>query len=279
MIFAAGLGTRLKPLTDRMPKALVPVGGKPLLEHVLLKLRNSGINEAVINVHHFADQIVDWLSAQDWISLQDSQGNMETGGWAAPQERNKEGNAPKITIYISDERSQLLETGGGILHAREYLGGCGQFLVHNVDILSDADLTAFAKEVDSDALSTLLVSDRPSRRHFLFEKETMRLVGWNDNSTGQTIMSDDSVSEADCIPYAFSGIHILSDKVFDVMQEYVDKNNIPDDVAGARFAIRDFYLDAARRHPIYGVVRKGLCLMDVGKADTLAKAEEFLLGL
>ncbi|MGM9748285.1 MAG: sugar phosphate nucleotidyltransferase [Candidatus Cryptobacteroides sp.] len=271
MIFAAGLGTRLKPLTDSMPKALVPVGGKPLLEHVLLKLRNSGINEAVINVHHFADQIEDWIAAQDWLSLQDSPKSMETG--------QKEGNRQIMTIHISDERSLLLETGGGILHARPYLEGCGQFLVHNVDILSDADLAAFAKEAVPDAIATLLVSDRPSRRHFLFEKETMRLVGWNDDSTRRVIMSDDSVSEEDCIPYAFSGIHILSDKVFDIMQEYVDKNNIPNDGAGARFAIRDFYLDAARRHPIYGVVRKGLRLMDVGKADTLAKAEEFLLGL
>ncbi|MGN1210108.1 MAG: sugar phosphate nucleotidyltransferase [Candidatus Cryptobacteroides sp.] len=260
MIFAAGLGTRLKPLTDSMPKALVPVGGKPLLEHTLLKLRNAGITETVINVHHFADMIEEWLATVDWISL-----NCMSEG--------------KMTVHVSDERKLLLETGGGILHARKHLEGCGRFLVHNVDILSDADISSFCSNSDKDALASLLMSDRESRRHFLFEKESMRLVGWNDSGTGETLMSDNSVNPSDCIPLAFSGIHILSDKVFEVMEDYVAEKGIPDSESGCRFAIRDFYIHAAKRYDIKGVFRKGLRLMDVGKADTLAKADEFLLSV
>ena len=111
MIFAAGLGTRLKPMTDTLPKALVQVCGKPLIEHVTRKLKASGIDEAVVNVHHFADMVEQWASSQDIMD-----------------------------IRISDERAMLLETGGAVLHARPYLEGCGHFLIHNVDILSDVDL-------------------------------------------------------------------------------------------------------------------------------------------
>lgn len=112
LIFAAGLGTRLKPLTDTLPKALVPVAGRPLIEHVTKKLEESGVEEAVVNVHHFADKIEGWIG--------DYQGVMR--------------------FDVSDEREALLETGGGILHARRYLDGCGSFLIHNVDILSDLDI-------------------------------------------------------------------------------------------------------------------------------------------
>ena len=106
MIFAAGLGTRLKPITDTMPKALVPVGGRPLIEHVVRKLKSSGIESVVVNVHHFADKIEAWIGEQDL----------------------------EVRLSISDERALLLETGGAVLHARPYLEGCGSFLIHNVDI-------------------------------------------------------------------------------------------------------------------------------------------------
>ena len=101
MIFAAGLGTRLKPLTDTLPKALVPVGGRPLIEHVLRKLMAAGVDGAVVNVHHFADKVEEWLGSQDWI----------------------------CPVQVSDERERLLETGGAVLHARSYLEHCGQFLI------------------------------------------------------------------------------------------------------------------------------------------------------
>ena len=154
MIFAAGLGTRLKPITDRMPKALVPVDGKPLIEHVARKLRNAGFEEAVVNVHHFADMVEEWTRKQDWMKFS-----------------------------ISDERAMLLETGGAVLHARKLLEGCGNFLIHNVDIFTNADLADFASKHRTDAIATLLVSRRKTSRYFLFDPRTMRLCGWTNVNT------------------------------------------------------------------------------------------------
>ena len=111
LIFAAGLGTRLKPITDTLPKALVPVCGKPLIEHVARKPKAPGGERARVNVHHFADMIEEWADGQDIMPME-----------------------------VSDEREMLLETGGGVLHARPYLEGCGHFLIHNVDIISDLDI-------------------------------------------------------------------------------------------------------------------------------------------
>ena len=248
MIFAAGLGTRLKPITDTLPKALVPVGGKPLIEHVARKLKASGIDEAVVNVHHFADKVEAWVGEQDVMKIE-----------------------------VSDERSMLLETGGAVLHARKYLEDCGHFLIHNVDIMSDADLKWLEGQVRDDALATLLVSRRPTQRFFLFHPGTMRLVGWHNAGTGDCIMSDGSLKVEDCKAYAFSGIHVMSDKVFGLMDEYVAEKGLPaDPEAGVKFPVRDFYLWAAMRAPIYGVVAEGLDLLDVGKLDALAPAEEFI---
>ena len=143
MIFAAGLGTRLKPLTDTLPKALVPVCGTPLIEHVARKLLASGITEAVVNIHYFADKVEQWVNGQSWVVTDKSE--------------KAEG---KMLIEISDERNLLLETGGAVLHARKYLEGCGRFLIHNVDILSNCDICWFEKQVKEDAIATLLVSER-----------------------------------------------------------------------------------------------------------------------
>ena len=263
MIFAAGLGTRLKPITDTLPKALVPVCGKPLIELTCRKLMSAGINEAVVNIHHFADKIEDWANGQDWISVSGSSTNADTEG--------------KFHISFSDERAQLLETGGAVLHARRFLEGCGHFLIHNVDILSDADLDWLQSEVKPEALATLLVSERKTTRFFLFEPETMRLVGWLNTTTGAYYLADDSIELEDCRALAFSGIHILSDKVLDLMDEYARSRNLPvEDPAGVKFSIKDFYLWAAAKHPIYGVVAKDLNFLDVGKLDALAPAEEFV---
>ena len=140
MIFAAGLGTRLRPLTDSLPKALVPLCGKPLLYHVMMRLKSFGYDEIVVNVHHFADMIEQYL-------LQEGNFGMK--------------------VSISDERDLLRETGGGIRHARKWLEeegyhgmADGSFLVHNVDIISDLDLGWFASECRQNALANLLVSDR-----------------------------------------------------------------------------------------------------------------------
>lgn len=248
MIFAAGLGTRLKPITDTLPKALVPVGGKPLIEHICHKLKASGINEAVVNVHHFADKVQDWAAHQDIMKL-----------------------------VISDERNQLLETGGAVLHARRYLEGCGCFLIHNVDILSNADLAWLEKQVRPDSLATLLVSVRPTTRFLLFHPQTMRLVGWHNTDTGDYSLADRSLTVADCLAYGFSGIHVMSDRVFELMDEYVSERGLTVDAeSGVRFPIMSFYLWAAMKNPIYGVVAENLEFLDVGKLDTLERAEEFV---
>jgi NDP-sugar pyrophosphorylase family protein len=259
MIFAAGLGTRLKPLTDTLPKALVPVSGKPLLEHVARRLMASGIDEAVVNVHHFADDIEAWISAQDWLC-----GNLE------------EKTPGKMLMQVSDERKMLLETGGAVLHARRYLGGCGNFLIHNVDILSDCDLPWLMDQVRPDAVGTLVVSSRSTTRYFLFHPQTLRLVGWTNVKTGECRMSDPTMSPEDCKAYAFTGIHVLSDRVFGLMAEYVQESELPSDECGTRFSIVDFYLWAAAKHPIYGVPVQDLKLLDVGKLAALGPAEEFV---
>ena len=255
-VFAAGLGTRLKPITDTLPKALVPVGGKPLLEHVLRKMHSAGIDEVVVNVHHFAGKIEDWLADQDWISAGET-----------------EKSDACMCVQVSDERTELLETGGAVLHAKQYLEGCGSFLIHNVDILSDCDFDWLASKVRPDALATLLVSNRKSSRYLLFNPKTMRLVGWTNENTGEIRPAGLDVKNADYLKLAFSGIHIMSDKVPGLMEKFVlDKRLCP-----PRFSVIEFYLEMCTVHGIYGVCSENLKLLDVGKLDSLAEAEDFLM--
>ena len=256
MIFAAGLGTRLKPLTDTLPKALVPVCGKPLIELTLEKLRSAGFDEAVVNVHHFADKIEGWLAEQDWISHEPAEG--------------------KMLVQVSDERNLLLETGGAVLHARKYLEGCSHFLIHNVDILSNCDLNWLMAQVRPDALATLLVSKRKSSRYLLFEPDTMRLVGWMNEKTGELRLAGPHVREEECLKLAFSGIHIMSDQVLDVMESYAKTRGLYITSDTPRFPVMDFYLSMCHLYNIYGVCSDDLHLVDVGKLDTLAKAEELI---
>ena len=256
MIFAAGLGTRLKPLTDTLPKALVPVCGRPLIELTLEKLRSAGFEEAVVNVHHFADKIEGWLAEQDWISSESEEG--------------------KMLVQVSDERNLLLETGGAVLHAKKHLEGCGHFLIHNVDILSNCDLNWLMAQVRPDALATLLVSNRKSSRYLLFEPGTMKLVGWMNEKTGEIRLAGPYVKEEECLKLAFSGIHIMSDPVLDVMENYAKTRGLYIASDTPRFPVMDFYLNMCHLYNIYGVCSDDLHLVDVGKLDTLAKAEEFL---
>ena len=236
MIFAAGLGTRLKPLTDYMPKALVPVAGKPMLEHVILKLIASGFDEIVINVHHFAEQIIDFLKEKDNFG---------------------------IKIWISDETEELLDTGGGIKKASPLLNE--PFLVHNADILSNVDLKAlYDFHIASENDATLLVSPRKTIRYLLFD-QTNRLCGWINKDTLQTkpegfIYQPDKQQE-----YAFGGIHIISPSLFKYMEEWTGK-----------FSIMDFYLQTCQKAKLGGYAKEDFQLIDIGKPDTLAKAEEFL---
>ena len=236
MIFAAGLGTRLRPLTDTMPKALVPVCGKPLLAHVIEKLAASGYDDIVVNVHHFSGQIKDYLATHDF----------------------------GVKVSISDETSLLLETGGAIAHARPLLEASSQpFLVHNVDIISDLDLEWFRREWRPGAIATLLVSERQTKRYFLFDDD-MRLVGWTNLETGEVKTPYEGLDAQKCRRLAFAGIHNISTKVFSVFDSYG---------FSGRFPIVDFYLRVCKDHPIYGVVPSQLKMIDVGKLDSLHDAE------
>ena len=189
MIFAAGLGTRLKPLTDTMPKALVRVGGQPLLWYVVMKLRAAGFERIVVNVHHFAQQIVDYLKANGNFGLD---------------------------IRISDETGGLLETGGGIKKAQSLFDTSSPILIHNVDILSNLNLQA----VYEAGQSVLVVSERQTKRYLQFDDD-LRLVGWKNVETGQ-------VKGREGRSLAFSGIHVFSPSLFPLMASWPDRFPIMD---------------------------------------------------
>lgn len=238
MIFAAGLGTRLKPLTDHMPKALVPVAGKPMLEHLIEKLKAAGFNEIVINVHHFANQIIDFLKEKDNFG---------------------------ITIHISDETDMLLDTGGGIKKAASFFHE--PFLIHNVDILSNVDLKSlYEYHLTSGNDATLLVSPRKTVRYLLFD-ERNRLCGWVNKDTLQTKPEGFVYQPEVQKEYAFSGIHIVSPTLFNYMSEHWT----------GKFPIMDFYLQTCQEAQLGGYAKEDLQLIDIGKPETLAVAEEFVL--
>lgn len=238
MIFAAGLGTRLKPLTDTMPKALVPVAERPLIEHVLLKLKASGCTHAVVNVHHFAEQIMDFLEANHNFGMR---------------------------ISISDERGMLLETGGGIKKAGPLFDNDDPILIHNVDILSNADLNALYQAHESHhADATLLVSERESSRYLLFDDQ-QKLCAWENVKTGEIRSPYPQPNLDQLNRFAFSGIHVFSPRLFKEMDRFPEK-----------FPIIDFYLDVCKTHRLLAYRQDGLRLLDVGKTAALDQAQAFI---
>lgn len=245
MIFAAGLGTRLKPLTDTMPKALVRVGGQPLLWHVVQKLKAAGFERIVVNVHHFAQQIVDYLHDNDNFGLD---------------------------IRISDETDGLLETGGGIKKALPLFDPDSPVLIHNVDILSNLNIGGLYKLAASDAAADadvdamLVVSNRQTKRYLLFDDE-MRLAGWKNVETGEVRgpLAAHPSSANSMNMLAFSGIHVVSPRLAPLFAEMPE-----------RFGIIDFYLKYCQQCTFLGYEQKDLRLLDVGKLETLEQAEQFL---
>ena len=230
---------------------------------------NPLIDGVVVNVHHFAPKIVAWLSEYSSPATSDSSSSPDMSGGGT-------GTRP-LHVEISDESAMLLETGGAVLHARRFLEGCGRFLIHNVDIFSNADLSGLASEVREDSLATLLVSKRETSRFLLFRPEDMSLVGWYNTNTGDYHLEDQSLKIDDCLAFGFSGIHIMSDKVFALMDEYIKEKGLQaDEVNGTRFPIMNFYMWASTRMPIRGVVAQNLEFLDVGKLDTLELAEQFI---
>ena len=161
LILAAGMGSRLKPLTDSTPKALVPFKGMPMVERVIRNLVDAGVQHIMVNVHHYADQVVDFLE------------NLAIEG---------------INLHISDETGELMDTGGAILQARDFLSADEDFIVHNVDVytnLNIAELISYHRK--GDALATLAVKRRTTSRSLLFDPEGT-LCGWKHNETGEERM-------------------------------------------------------------------------------------------
>lgn len=190
MIFAAGLGTRLQPFTGHLPKAMVPVGGVPMLERVVNRLMEFGVREIIINVHHFPDQIIDFLLSKNNFG---------------------------IHIEISDERDLLLDTGGGLKKAAGFFDDGKPFILHNVDVLSNISLREMlALHHAENALTTLAVSNRDSSRYFLFD-EKMRLCGWEHTGKAEVRLARDCRIKP--LRFAFSGIHIISPEIFSLMTE------------------------------------------------------------
>ncbi len=239
MIFAAGLGTRLKPFTDTLPKALLPLAGKTLLQWQIEQLKAAGITEIVVNIHHFGQQIIDYLAANNNFGC---------------------------TVQISDEREALLETGGGLLKAAALLGEGSPILVCNVDILSNIDLKQFIA-THTEEMATVVVSNRETQRYLLFDGEGV-LRGWTNCKTGE--FRPAAAANEDLVPMAFSGMQIVSPAFFDELRCTRDEK-------GDKFSLIDAYLSVVERNAgtIRAFVPRNYRMMDVGKIDQLAEAESF----
>ncbi len=263
MIFAAGLGTRLKPLTDTMPKALVPLAGKPLLQWQVERLRDAGITDIIVNVHHFPDMIIDTVRRNK--------------GWGC-------------NILISDERDQLLDTGGGLKKAKSQIinhksqMASEPILACNVDILSNIDLRAFIDNYQSQItnhqspLGSLVVSDRPTQRYLLFDEQNL-LRGWTNIKTGEVRPANIKCQMSNVKLLAFSGMQILSPDILSLLSQ------MPQD----KFSLIDFYMSLCEKNlspftshlsPLLkAYIPNAFRMMDVGKIDQIEQAEVFAQNL
>jgi Nucleoside-diphosphate-sugar pyrophosphorylase involved in lipopolysaccharide biosynthesis/translation initiation factor 2B, gamma/epsilon subunits (eIF-2Bgamma/eIF-2Bepsilon) len=232
MIFAAGLGTRLKPYTNTKPKALVELAGKTLLERAIQKLVKLGVDRIVINVHHFADLIEDFL---------------------------KENNNFGVDIRISDERDHLLDTGGGLKKAIDLFIPDAPVLIYNVDILSSIDLNELIQQHESSkALVSMVMRKRESSRYLYFNKEK-QLTGWKNCKTGEVKKARVDMEKSK--PLAFSGIHLVDPKLFDLIEE------------DGKFSIIDLYLRLAKTEKMLAYKDQSDLWFDLGKPEQLRKAE------
>ena len=254
MIFAAGLGTRLKPLTDTLPKALVPLAGKTLLQWQIEKLKAAGIRDIVVNIHHFPDMIINYLKDNDNFGC---------------------------NIQVSDERDMLLETGGGLRKAEEKFRSLGVqefrisnegILICNVDILSNIDIPTLLQAYNPNEMGVVVVSERETQRYLLFNDEN-RLCGWTNIATGEVRGPiADSQSPIANRQLAFSGMQVLSPRIFDCMDEVVKQK-------GEKFSLIDLYLSIAQKEILRAYIPENYRMMDVGKIDQISEAESFASSL
>lgn len=244
MILAAGLGTRLKPFTDKHPKALAIVNGKSLLQRNVEYLVSFGITEIIVNVHHFADQIIEAIK--------------KNNGWGA-------------TITISDETDEVLETGGGLLRAAYYFENEERWLVMNADILTNLNLHKMmeadelnAQKAEGDLMATLAVTDRSSSRNLIFNTAGT-LCGWKNNTTGEEKWANPLRDPNTAVPKAFSGIQIVHTSFLKEVQLH------------GKFSLIDAYLQLAQHYAIYYYDHSDGILLDVGKPESLEKAASIFL--
>jgi len=231
MIFAAGLGTRLKPMTDTMPKALVPLAGKTLLQWQIELLHRAGIRDLLVNVHHFPDMIINYLRENDNFGC---------------------------NILISDEREELLDTGGGLKKAVKMMGSTDEpILACNVDILSNVNLTGLIGKYATNEESILVVSERATQRYLCFDEKGM-MCGWTNVATGE-------LKRQDGRHLAFSGMQVLSPEAQKQLLAMPE----------SKFSLIDFYLQVCDRLPLHAYVPANYKMMDVGKIDQIKEAEQF----
>lgn len=235
IILAAGLGTRLFPLTKDKPKGLVLVQGKPLIQHQLEKLKKAGFSKVLVNIHHFGEQIVSFLKKNDFFEMD---------------------------IQVSDERDQLLDTGGALRKAADFIRGEEPVLIHNVDVLSTLSLEEmYNNHKLTGALATLAIRKRETSRYLYFNNQN-QLCAWKNLTTGETKgdWTDKNLVEA-----AFSGIHIISPGCIELFP------NIE------VFSIIDFYISISKSHFVSGYFHDKSIWLDVGNPETLVKAEKLKL--
>jgi N-acetyl-alpha-D-muramate 1-phosphate uridylyltransferase len=231
MIFAAGLGTRFKPWTDKHPKALARVNGKSLLQRNVEYLQQYGIRSVIVNVHHFAGQIIDAIN--------------QNNGWGSE-------------IVISDETNEVLETGGGLLKAKDLFKQGERFITCNVDILTDLDLNKlFAFHEKHKPLISFAVTDRKTSRYFLFD-ENNRLCGWRNTKTGEERIA---IAKPGLIEKAYSCVVVFEPEIFSLVPFH------------GKFSLVDVYLKLAPDHLILGYDHTGDRFADVGKPENIVLAE------
>ena len=190
MIFAAGLGTRLRPLTDTMPKAMIDINGRPVIEHVARRLIDAGATRLIINVHHYGGMIEKHVRDNDSFGVE---------------------------VLFSDESDLLRETGGGLAHAAGLFRRDAPFLLHNADVISDIDLRAlYSQHLERAPLATLVMMDRPSSRYLVIDQEGV-FCGWGNSATGVERLAREPVGEAR--RPGFCGIHVISPEIFDTIEE------------------------------------------------------------
>ena len=238
MIFAAGIGSRLKPFTSEHPKAMARVGDTPMLRRVMDNLVCAGVSEIVVNIHHFAGEIIDYVDRNPGV----------------------------VPVRISDESELLLDTGGGVRKAMSLLEGDGPVILHNSDILTNLNLAEmYAAHMASGADVTLLCAPRVTSRYLYFDKNSGRLSGWRNERTGECrpvgFVPDNRMDKL-----AFGGIHVISPSVFPVLERYRDMN-VP-------FSLVPFYVDNMDRLDIRAYVPSadGFVWCDIGTPESLQKA-------